>query len=315
MALSDWKVMSKNGKAIYNLSFQLINRNTLSMLNPENSLSRMKRLVGLVLVFLSILSTLVFGAGEILVIDQPKVRLAIPPGGSDSGVINVENPASENKEVRVYTEDWYYVAGGDGSKEFRPAGTLPLSSASWITVAPTQFNLPARSSMPVHWTVSVPRDASGGHYSVVFFESLIARALPEAGGGVNVAVRVGALFYIEPKGTIERRLRLRELSLAQERKSIDLNAQLYNTGNVDISGSGVFNIIDAQGIVYARGEIGEVYTLPGDNVQISGVAGAQLRAGTYDLVITLKSGAEAIEVVEADLRVDADGTITSTLKN
>ena len=83
-------------------------------------------------------------------------------------------------------------------KEFRPAGTLPLSSASWITVAPTQFNLPARSSMPVHWTVSVPRDASG-HYSVVFFESLIARALPEAGVGVNVAVRVGALFYIEPK--------------------------------------------------------------------------------------------------------------------
>ena len=52
--------------------------------------------------------------------------------------------------------------------------------------------------MPVHWTVSVPRDASG-HYSVVFFESLIARALPEAGVGVNVAVRVGALFYIEPK--------------------------------------------------------------------------------------------------------------------
>ena len=115
--------------------------------------------------------------------------------------------------------------------------------------------------------------------------------------------------------TIERRLRLRELSLAQEGKSIDLNAQLYNTGNVDISGSGVFNIIDAQGIVYARGEIGEIYTLPGDSVQISGVAGAQLRAGTYDLVITLKSGEEAVEVVEADLRVDSGGTIISTLKN
>lgn len=275
----------------------------------------MKKLLYLVLVFFSILPPLVFGAGEILLIDQPKVRLAIPPGGSDSGVINVENPASEDKEVRVYIEDWYYVAGGDGSKEFRPAGTLPLSCASWVTVAPAQFNLPARSSVPVHYTVSVPKDASGGHYSVLFFESLIARALPEAGVGVNVAVRVGALFYVEPKGTIERRLRLQELSLVQEGKSIYLSARLDNTGNIDISGSGVFDIIDAQGIVYARGEIGEIYTLPGDSVQINGLAGAQLNAGTYDLVITLKLGEEAIEVVEANLRVDSGGTITSMLKN
>ena len=42
----------------------------------------------------------------------------------------------------------------------------------------------------------------GSNALVMFFESLIARALPETGVGVNVAVRVGALFYIEPKGTI-----------------------------------------------------------------------------------------------------------------
>lgn len=275
----------------------------------------MKRFLYLVLFFLSILVPAAFGIGEILVIDQPKVRLVIPPGGSQSGVVNVENPASEDKEVRVYLEDWYYVAGGDGSKEFKPAGTLPLSSASWITVAPTQFNLPAGSAMPVHYTVSVPQDVSGGHYAVMFFESLIARALPETGVGVNVAVRVGALFYIEPKGTIERRLRLQELSLTRKGPSIDFKAVLHNTGNVDISATGVFNIIDAQGIVYGRGEIGEVYTLPGDSAQISGSAGAQLRAGAYDLVITLKLGEEAVEVVEADLRVDSYGNIISTLKN
>lgn len=275
----------------------------------------MKKILYLVLVFLSILPPVAFGAGEILVIDQPKVRLVIPPGGSQSGVINVENPASEDKDVRVYLEDWYYVAGGDGSKEFQPASTLPFSSASWITVAPAQFNLPARSSMPVHWTVSVPKDASGGHYSVVFFESLIAKALPEAGVGVNVAVRVGALFYVEPKGTIERRLKLQGLSLTRKGQSMDFKAELHNTGNVDISATGVFNIIDSQGIVHCRGEINEVYTLPGDSAQISGAAKAQLRAGTYDLVLTLKLGEEAVEVVEADLRVDSDGKVTSTLKD
>lgn len=273
----------------------------------------MKRLLYCVLVFLSILSPLAFGRGEILVIDQPKVRLVIPPGGSQSGIINVENPASEDKEVRVYTEDWYYVAGGDGSKEFRPAGSLPLSSAPWITLAPVQFSLPGRSSMPVHWTVNVPKDVRGGHYAVVFFESLIAKATPEAGVGVNLAVRVGALFYIEPKGTIERRLRLEELSLTPQGESLHLKAVLHNSGNVDISATGVFNIIDTQGIVHCRGEIGEVYTLPGDRAQISGSASAQLKAGTYDLVITLKLGEEAVEVVEADIKVDSGGKIVSNI--
>jgi hypothetical protein len=275
----------------------------------------MKRLLYLVFVFLSILPPLAFSAGEILVIDQPKVRLAIPPGSSQSGVINVENHALEDKDVRVYTEDWYYVSGGDGSKEFNPAGTLPFSSASWITLVPTQFSLPARSSMPVHYTVSVPKDSRGGHYAVAFFESLIANAASEAGVGVNVAVRVGALFYVEPKGTIERKLRLGELFLTQDGKSIYLNAQFHNTGNVDINASGVFNIIDAQGIVYARGKIGEVYTLPGDSAQISGSAEAQLRSGAYDLVITLKLGGEAVEVIEAEMKVDSGGKITSTLKD
>lgn len=274
----------------------------------------MKKILYLVLVFLSILPPVAFGAGEILVIDQPKVRLVIPAGASQSGVINVENPAAEDKDVRVYLEDWYYVTGGDGSKEFKPAGTLPLSSASWITLAPAQFNLPGRSSMPVHWTVSVPKDVSGGHYSVMFFESLIAKAAPEAGVGVNVAVRVGALFYIEPKETIERRLRLQELSLTQKGKSIYLNAQLHNTGNVDISATGVFNIIDAQGMVYARGELGEVYTLPGDSAQISGSAGAELKPGAYDLVITLKLGEQAVEVVEAQIKVDLGGNIATNPK-
>lgn len=275
---------------------------------------RMKKRLYLVLLILASLARTAFATREILVIDQPKVRLVISPGGLHSGVINVENPASEDKDVRVYLEDWYYVAGGDGSKEFRPAGTLPLSSASWITVAPTQFNLPAHSSMPVHYTVSVPKDVSGGHYAVVFFESLIAKAVPGAGVGVNVAVRVGGLFYIEPKGTIERRLKLQELSLTRKDKSLDLKAILHNTGNVDISASGVFNIIDGQGLVYARGEIGEAYTLPGDSAQINGLAQAQLRAGTYDLVITLKLGGQALEVIEAEIRVAPDGNISLSLK-
>ena len=92
--------MSKNGKAIYNLSFQLINR--------------MKRLLYLVLVFLSILSSLVW-CREILVIDQPEGEISDPPGVRIAGLLMLKILLRKIRRCRVYTEDWYYVAGGDGS--------------------------------------------------------------------------------------------------------------------------------------------------------------------------------------------------------
>lgn len=215
----------------------------------------------------------------------------IKPGGSQAGIINVNNPSSEDKDVRVYLEDWYYV-NSDGSKEFKPAGTLANSCASWITVSPQQFHLPALSSIPIHYTVKVPPKAVGGHYAVIFFESLIGKAVSEGEVGVNLSVRIGALFYIEPEGTINKMAQVERISLTQKQADtpFQLKAYFKNTGNIDITATGVFNIIDKEGMVLARGQFNDIYTFPKEEAVLTSHWDGLIEPGVYDLIITLDLG-------------------------
>ena len=101
-----------------------------------------KRFIFLIVTLVAFLCFSAWGyAVEIVLVDQPKVRLSIPPGSSQSGVINVEKRSQEAKDIRVYLEDWVYLPEYDGSKEFKPAGTAELSCAEWINFSPAEFTL------------------------------------------------------------------------------------------------------------------------------------------------------------------------------
>ena len=244
-------------------------------------------------------------AVEVILVDQPKVRLSIPPGGSQSGVINVENRSSEAKTIRVYLEDWVYLPEVDGSKEFKPAGTTELSCAGWINFFPAAFTLPPFSKRSVHYTVSVPTGVLGGRYAVMFFEDLLS-APGEEGVSVGVAIRIASLFYVEAKGTIKRDARLSNLSLIKkERDVLQISADFKNTGNVDVTTAGTYSIIDEQGMVYARGEFSPVYTLPGDEGRIDSVWKEDIASGEYDLIITLNLGGGVVKVSESRVRIGA----------
>jgi len=103
----------------------------------------MKRNVLIITVLVLIFGFLITDVEAInLLIDEGKVRLSIPAGGTKSGEINVRNSASEPIAIRVYLEDWYYLPIADGSKEFIPKGTAPLSCGSWISFSPAEFTIP-----------------------------------------------------------------------------------------------------------------------------------------------------------------------------
>ena len=241
---------------------------------------------------------------EVILLDQPKIRLSIPPGKSESGVVNVENRSSEAKNVRVYLEDWVYLPEADGSKEFKPAGTTKLSCTEWIKFSPAEFILSPFSKRSVHYTVRVPKGTEGGHYAVLFFEDMLSTAGGEEGVSVGMAIRVASLFYIEAEGYINRQAELSNLSLAKEnQEALGISVEFNNIGNVDITSEGSYSIINEQGVVYARGEFNPVYTLPGDTGRMASVWEESIPSGEYDLIITLNLGGGVVKVSESRVQL------------
>jgi P pilus assembly chaperone PapD len=250
-------------------------------------------------------------------IDKPKIRLTIVPGSYDGGEVKVENNGNEPAAVKVYLEDWAYKMQ-DGGKEFMPKGTTPLSCSNWITFYPADFIIPVNGAQMVRYTVTVPKNVKGGYYSVMFFETGGGEMekLDEQGNTMTVKVlnRLGALFYVEPQGTIQKTAELKNLEISQNLNRFNVSAQLINTGNTDIAASGTFNVMDAQGYVYARGEFEDVYTLPKDKALIKAqVPATNLKAGDYDILITLdfQNGGNLIK--EAKFSVEPSGAVTSII--
>ena len=110
---------------------------------------------------------------------------------------------------------------------------------------------------------------------------------------------MGSLFYIEPEGTIRRTVEVSNLSVTREKENVPLfiSLDMKNTGNVDITASGTFHIINKEGMVYARSEFEKVYTFPQDKGTLKGEWRESIPAGIYDLIITLDLG-KALEEAE-----------------
>ncbi|MCX5696435.1 MAG: hypothetical protein NTU54_00425 [Candidatus Omnitrophica bacterium] len=233
----------------------------------------------------------------VIELDKTKVRLTIAPGSSKSGSIMVENPSDETRHVKVYLEDWNYAAQ-DGSKEFSPAGTTNLSASGWINFLPVEFTMLPYAKQKLNYTVRVPANAQGGHYAIMFFEVGEPNKTSE-GVSVNLAIRMGSLFYIEPEGSIRKFHQLSDFNVQKNDSTggLDINLTFQNTGNVDITCGGTFDIIDKRGKVYARGEFNKGYTLPGDTAKLSAAWKQSLPAGKYDIVVTLDLG-KALEELQ-----------------
>lgn len=249
-------------------------------------------------------------------IDQAKVRMRLPAGWSDGGVINVHNKDKEPVKIRVYVEDWVYSAA-DGSKNFMPAGTHANSCAEWIKFYPADFTVPPNGTQKLSYVVAVPPDATGGHYAVLFFEVALGETAGQTKGTVvKVFNRLGSLFYVEADGTIKREAEVSDFKIKSSQGSVEAGAVFQNTGNVDINSKGTFDIINEEGFVLARGDFNEVFTMPQDKARLyaKSTTTGNLTEGKYDAILTFDLG-EATLVKEYSIGVSGSGNITSVQEN
>lgn len=253
-------------------------------------------------------------------IDRAKIRLIVAPGEAKSGEIKVENPSAEALTVKAYLEDWRYLPARDGSKEFMPVGTTQLSCARWISFAPAEFTIPPFGQQVIRYTAKVPDDAKGGHFAVLFFETKLEQVQEKETVGLMVQIRLGALFYVEAEDTVRRVGQLTNFSVSRNpnNKYLLITGDFKNTGNTDITCGGSFHIMDGAGMVLARGEFNNVYTLPGDAAKLTATWKEPLAKGKYDLVLTFdlgkaleeaRMGRGPVTVKETDIEIGENGEV------
>ncbi len=280
----------------------------------------------LTLFFVFFISLNLSYAIELPRISQSKIRLSIAAGQSKYGDIVVENPGSEPKSMRIYLEDWYYLPGGDGTKEFAPVGTMTNSCSSWISFSPSEFTLPPFGKQRVSYTVKVPEGSNGGYYAAMFFENTagsFGSQGGQVGAAVNLIIRVAGLFYVEVEGTVKREAEITNLTVKRDNSASALSIQLdlNNIGNVDITTSSTYNLMSSTGRVYARGSLSDSYTFARDKAKLTATWKDQVPKGSYDLVFTMDLGkalADAgvgrgpVIIKEASVEIGDNGEVVST---
>ncbi len=254
-------------------------------------------------------------------INPTKVRMIVPQGQSQSGSIEVENSSEESVTVKVYLEDWKYTAPQDGSKAFLPPDSTKNSCVNWVTTSLSDFVVPSYGRQILNFTVRVPQDAKGAHYAVLFFESLMGSANVKETANLGMLVRIGALFYIEPAGTINREAQITNLSVTSTKDApLNISLDFKNSGNTDITTASSFNIMDDAGMILARGGFAEAYTFAGDSAKLTGSWKKPLPKGKYHLVITVDIGKVLEEAQlgrgpaitkEAEISIGENGKIIS----
>lgn len=171
-------------------------------------------------------------------IEPSRIELSIPRGRQRGKTVTIDNSNSNQPlHLKIYVQDVIFLP--DGTGEFPPAGSTEWSCANWVRIIPEEVDIPPRRTQAVRVNVSVPGEAKGGYYAMVFFESS-----PTHIKGLDINFRLGALLDITVPHTIVRKAQLASMSLVESRK---IYVDIFNQGNVLLRPRGRIKILNSKG--------------------------------------------------------------------
>lgn len=236
-------------------------------------------------------------------IDNARMRIQLGEGEAYTGSVGVENPTSKEVQVKVYLEDFSYLPPYEGDKEFSPAGASEYSLAGWITVSPQKFSLGPYQEKKVNFSIRPDGPFSHVHYGVLFSETSIWKDKTQK-EGIEVRGRLGTLIFVEP-AEIDRSLAFEQISPGKNK----IKGIVLNNSNAFVNAKGSYFIFGQNNVVGQRGEVRELYLLPGDKTEIS-IATGSLGEGEYTLVLTFDLELGGAKVKEVDFSLASGGDVS-----
>jgi len=234
-----------------------------------------------------------------IMVDNGKVSYVVKPGETISDSLTVYNTSSDKAvTLKVYWEDFEYIAPFQGEKKFHPAGTRPDSCRQWVVFSPSELTIAPLSDQKVNYTIKIPDDVTGGHYGVLFFES---RAESNARIGIALATRLGSLFFIEAENRNKTGV-IKDIQINEN----EFQAVFENSGDVLLSAEGVFYIMDSKGLVVDRGKISTKYLPTNTQTELTWLISEKVKPADYTLILTMDLGDGNSLVKEIDFKKNMD---------
>ncbi|MFH1428178.1 MAG: hypothetical protein ABIH39_00365 [Candidatus Margulisiibacteriota bacterium] len=235
-------------------------------------------------------------------LDPPSVQLTLAPGETKQGTITLQNLDSTKRQYRVYINDWIYLP--DGSKQFQDAKTTPFSCAGWLELDTTEFEIDgtsgsAISSKKITYKISAPQGAAGGYYAVVFFESILGVNSEK----INLAGRIGTIFYIEIKDTLVQKGEISSFKVYPGKTSAKVQLTFRNLGNVRLTPHGTLVLADHNNQVVQKENIFGLNTLPGDALKKEYKLDAA--EDDYEVFLSLDYGGDSLAVARTGIESSA----------
>jgi len=218
------------------------------------------------------------------------IFLQVPAGESSEVSFAVENVGEEEPAtLTLYLGDWSQER--DGDRQYLPPETLSNSCAKWIELSRTQLELPAGESTDVSFTVTVPSEAAGSYWAVLFVQiepGPVTTEAPETETGRVVGIREvwrqAVQIYQTVPGTEEPNATINSLGAKIDRNSglVNIDLDFENTGNTilrDVVGS--IDLIDQTGEVADTVAIPKFMILPGSTRVFDLKSNKELAPGVY----------------------------------
>lgn len=246
---------------------------------------------------------LAVNADAAIFIEQGKVVHKVVPGSKLTGEVTVHNTGNEPEKVKIYWEDFEYSEPYNGSKNFMPAGSSPVTFVSWIRFTPMQLDLPPFGKADISYIIDTPEDFIGGRYGVMFFEPVDPQIDPKT--GMNIVSRVGSLFFLESSD------KSKSAALSNvELTDTGFMADFQNRGDVVQIPDGTYYVMDSDGVAVDRGDVPKVYVPPGKTAKYKFDFNNDFAAGRYTIILTVDLQEQDVIVKEIDFQKDPDSRVT-----
>ena len=181
------------------------------------------------------------------------------PGQTLKQQIRVENLSPVPLPIKAYTLS--FVATDEVGGSDYPDDNAPKSVQHWFSIDKPDFILQSGEIKSTNITISVPKDAEpGGHYATFFYESLIPKEAV-SDPTVNLASRIGSLFFFVISGDIHRSGNIARFSTRKlwQHGPIDVTFGFANTGNVHVQPVSTVTITNWRGKTVATlNDLGQV---------------------------------------------------------